>query len=430
MKKDSNPTVISLFSGAGGCSLGFKQAGYSILYANDKDPAAVETYKNNFPDAVCEQEDIDKLDFKAILTKVGLKSGELDVLIGGPPCQGFSTAGTKFWDDPRNHLLKSYVKALKIINPKWFLMENVEGLLTSNKGNYIYEASKAFIELGYDIRIEKVYSQEYGIPQRRKRVIIVGNRIGHEFKMPEPTLIVSGQIFRNSDVTLQHAIQSLPNATSVKNKSLAIDTREPIDAFDSLLRNSSSFVTDHYAPTINGIQLKRISALKPGQTMKDLPEELQHESFKKRANRRVADGMPSEKRGGAPSGIKRLHSNEPCLTITGAATRELIHPTEDRPLTLREAARIQTFPDSFNFIGNNSQKIQQIGNAIPPMLARILAEHIKDDYGFKIKKKSSGKLLGFVLTKAGAMSPALKRTESLLDGLTNNKRDQQGNLFD
>jgi DNA (cytosine-5)-methyltransferase 1 len=424
------PTAISLFCGAGGCSLGFKKAGYSILYANDKDSAAVETYRKNFPKTTCTKDDVDALNFEEILNDIGLKSGELDILIGGPPCQGFSTAGTRFWDDSRNHLLKSYVKALEIIKPKWFLMENVEGLLTSNKGNYLFEASKAFLELGYDIRIEKVYSQEYGIPQRRKRVLIIGNIIGHEFKMPEPTLKVSGKIFRNSDVTLKRAIHSLPKVTNEKNKTLTIDSTQPLDNFDSLLRDGADSVSDHFSPVINGIQLERISALKPGQTMKDLPEKLQHESFKKRANRRVADGTPTEKRGGAPSGIKRLHSNEPCLTITGAATRELIHPTENRPLTLREAARIQTFPDSFNFSGNNSQKIQQVGNAIPPILARILAEHIKDDYGFEVKNKSSGRLLGFVLTKAGAMSPALKRTENLLNGLTNNNKDQQGNLFD
>ncbi|MDQ7075604.1 MAG: DNA cytosine methyltransferase [Gammaproteobacteria bacterium] len=423
------PTAISLFCGAGGCSLGFKQAGYAILYANDKDVAAVETYKKNFPEAICSHEDIDNLNFYEIMDNVGLQSGELDILIGGPPCQGFSTAGTRFWDDPRNHLLKSYVKALKTLNPKWFIMENVEGLLTSNKGKYIFEAANAFISLGYDIRIEKIYSQEYGVPQRRKRVLIVGNRIGHKFKMPEPTLKVSGQIFRNSDVTINHAISSLPPATNDKTKVLKPVEDSPVDNFDFFLRENSNEITDHYSPKIEGIQLKRISALKPGQTMKDLPVELQHESFKKRANRRVADGTPTEKRGGAPSGLKKLHLNEPCLTITGAATRELIHPLENRPLTIRESARIQTFPDSFSFCGNASQKIQQVGNAIPPLLARIFAEHIKGDYGFNGGAVSSGKMLGFLLTKAGAMSPALKRTDMMLSGILNKNKEQQGNLF-
>ncbi|MGV0034792.1 MAG: DNA cytosine methyltransferase, partial [Candidatus Azotimanducaceae bacterium WSBS_2022_MAG_OTU7] len=163
-------TAISLFCGAGGCSLGFEQAGYKILYSNDIDLAAVETYRKNFPSTTCTDRNIDDLNFEEILESMSLKEGDLDILIGGPPCQGFSTAGPRFWDDPRNHLLKSYVRALNVIKPKWFLMENVEGLLTSNNGKYVFEAAKAFLDLGYDIRIEKIYSQEYGIPQRRKRV--------------------------------------------------------------------------------------------------------------------------------------------------------------------------------------------------------------------------------------------------------------------
>ena len=295
------PTAISLFCGAGGCSLGFRQAGCSILYATDKDKAAVTTYKKNFPETICTQEDIENLDFAQILSELRLKIGELDVLIGGPPCQGFSTAGACFWDDPRNHLLKSYIKALETVKPKWFFMENVEGLLTSNKGIYIFEAVKAFIALGYQIRLEKIYSQEYGIPQRRKRVLIVGNRLGINFKMPEPTIKISGQIFRNSDITVNHAIRGLPDAATDKTRILKYSS-DPCDDFEVLLRGASAGVDDHYFPTLNGIQLERISALQPGQTMKDLPEHLQHESFKKRANRRVADGMPTEKRGGPPSG--------------------------------------------------------------------------------------------------------------------------------
>ncbi|EGJ33707.1 MULTISPECIES: DNA cytosine methyltransferase [Moorena] len=417
-------TAISLFCGAGGCSLGFKQAGYSIVYANDKDAAAVETYRINFTESLCSNEDIDNLDFGQVLSEIVMKPGELDILIGGPPCQGFSTAGSRFWDDPRNNLLKQYVKALTILNPKWFIMENVEGLLTSNKGKYVYEAAKAFIELGYWIRIEKIYSQEYGIPQRRKRVLIIGNRLGHDFRIPAPKFQVSGQLFRNSDITISHAINSLPPATKDKGTLLTPLTSPPQDDFDSFLRGNATQISDHYYPSINGIQLQRITALKPGQTMKDLPEELQHESFKKRANRRVADGMPTEKRGGAPSGLKRLMGNEPSLTITGAATRELIHPVENRPLTIREAARIQTFPDDFVFCGNASQKIQQIGNAIPPILARVFAEHIRDNYGFEGDQENPGRMLGFLLTKAEAMSPALKNTEILLNSLMENKIHQ------
>lgn len=428
------PTAISLFCGAGGCSLGFKQAGYNILYANDKDTSAIETYKLNFPNTAYSVKDINDLDYLKILEDIELNKGELDILIGGPPCQGFSTAGSRFWDDPRNHLLTSYIKALKTINPKWFLMENVEGLLTSNNGNYVFEAAKAFINLGYDIRIEKIYAQEYGIPQRRKRVLIVGNRLGYDYEMPKPILVASGKIFRDAAVTISDAINSLPKATNDKDSKLHPVTALPQNDLDNFLRNNATTIKDHYYPDISGIQLKRISALKSGQTMKHLPVELQHESFKKRANRRVADGTPSEKRGGAPSGLKRLNANEPSLTITGAATRELIHPTENRPLTIREAARIQTFPDTFNFYGNASQRIQQIGNAIPPLLAKTFAEDIKENYGFNVKKESKGKLLGYLLTKANAMSPALKKTDTILHTFLESKdyrskKSEQGKLF-
>ena len=365
------------------------------------------------------------------LKKNNLKQGELDFLIGGPPCQGFSTAGTRFWDDPRNHLLKSYVNALEVMQPKWFMMENVEGLLTSNKGIYITEAIKAFTELGYNVHVEKIYSQEYGVLQRRKRVIVLGNRLGKSFSMPEPTENVTGQIFRNSDVTLSRAISSLPEATINRNEVIKQSNIEHKDIFDAYLRAGAQEITEHFYTPLKDIQLERVSALKPGQTMKDLPEHLQHESFKKRANRRVADGTPTEKRGGAPSGMKRLHANEPCLTITGAATRELIHPLYERPLTIREAARIQTFPDDFLFFGNSSQKIQQIGNAIPPVLAKIIASHIDIKYGFKkqVEQQIEGKLLAFVLTKAGAMSPALKRTDELLTNLMNEQNNEQHELI-
>lgn len=413
-------TAISLFCGAGGCSLGFKQAGYNILMANDVDKAAIETYKKNFPDTDVVLDNIDNINFSDVMKQYKLAQGDLDFLIGGPPCQGFSTAGTRFWDDPRNHLLKSYINVLKIMKPKWFMMENVEGLLTSNKGVYLTEAIKAFTELGYKVQVEKVYSQEYGVPQRRKRVIVLGNRLGIDFLMPEPTANVTGQIFRNSDVTLMHAIGTLPNAATKRNGTVSAIELPHQDEFDAYLRADTKQITEHFCIPLKDIQLERVSALLPGQTMKDLPEHLQHESFKKRANRRVADGTPTEKRGGAPSGMKRLHAGEPCLTITGAATRELIHPELDRPLTIREAARIQTFPDNFLFLGNSSQKIQQVGNAIPPILAKQIASHVEQRYGFAEGSADvEGRLLGFVLTKAGAMSPALKRTSELLTELMN-----------
>ena len=421
---DAKPLAISLFAGAGGCSLGFKRAGYNILYALDINENAVETYRYNFPDTQCEMGDIMSCDFEKLLKNLKLKAGELDILIGGPPCQGFSTAGMRFWDDPRNGLLKHYVNALAILRPKWFIMENVEGLLTAKGGIYVYEAARAFIKLGYSIRIDKIYAQEYGIPQRRKRTFVFGNRLGMEFNLPEPLVHVHGRIFKNADVTLRHTIGELPNPTLDKSSPICYSGK-PKHEWEEQLRDGNKKLYDHYTPKIEGVQFERIKNLKPGQSMKDLPKSLHHESFRRRANRRVMDGMPTERRGGAPSGIKRLIFDEPSLTITGAAVREFIHPEDNRPLTLRECARIQTFPDWFRFQGNTSERIKQIGNAIPPLLAEIFAVHLLANYGFEETKRTSpGRLFAHTLTKATAMSPALTKTDNMLQELYKRKNPQ------
>lgn len=416
--KDIKPIAISLFAGAGGCSLGFKNAGYKILYASDIDKSAIETYNINFPETFTECKDIRNVDFHNILSTLNIHAGEVDIVIGGPPCQGFSTAGARSEDDPRNGLLRQYVQALDIIKPKWFLMENVEGLLTAKKGEYIRETIIALTKLGYTVRLEKVYSHDYGIPQKRKRVIIIGNRFGQVFKFPKP----QGQM-----VTISQALTGLPSP-SYENISLPYEI-DFSNSWAKILKSPTGIVTDHFTQTLTGIQYDRVKELKQGQTMKNLPDYMQHPSFSKRAARRVKDGMPTEKRGGAPSGLKRLKENEPSLTITSAAIREFIHPTENRYLTIRECARIQTFPDDFIFCGCTGDKIQQIGNAIPPLLAEIFARHIYSIKSNQSVKLNTGSLLDFVLTKSNGLSPALKETEKQLTELIlmNNK---QYNIFD
>jgi len=403
MESLDRPRCISLFAGAGGCSLGFKQAGYNVLLAIDNDQPSCETYIRNFPDTEVRNLDVNQIDWSALLIQKKLVPGELEVLIGGPPCQGFSTAGKRFWDDPRNNLLKSYVSALEAIRPKWFVMENVEGLLTLNNGEYLLRAVEAFLRLGYQVRLEKVYSHEYGVPQRRKRVIIVGNCLGINFRFPVPTTPISGAIFRDSRNTFDSAVGDLPSPIAVASCGEA----------------KNSYPQGHYFIPQTGVNKLRIQALLPGQTMKDLPDDLQHDSFKRRAFRRVKDGTPTDKRGGAPSGLKRLIAGEPSLTITSASTREFVHPTKDRCLTMRECARLQGFPDEFEFCGSAADQIQQIGNAIPPMLAEVFARHIRQNFGFETSDRNcKGALLGFSLTKAGAMSPSLRRTHLILEGIS------------
>jgi len=415
----TGPTAISLFAGAGGCSLGFRQAGYDIRFATDIDPDAVDSYRRNFSATACEVGDIRELSPDSLLERIALRPGELDILLGGPPCQGFSSAGMKTGDDPRNSLLHHYVRLLEAVRPKWFVMENVEGLLTNSGGGPIHDTVEAFLEAGYSVNLEKVYAQGYGVPQRRKRVVIVGNRLGCDFIFPKPVTRFSGNIFRMGEITFATAVSDLPPATQELDPPLAF-VRKPQNDLQAYLRGGAKTVTDHWTPVLSNIQLERVRGLQPGQTMKDLPEHLQHESFQRRAFRRVMDGTPVEKRGGAPSGLKRLFANEPSLTITSAATREFVHPAEDRLLTLRECARLQTFPDAFVFAGSAASRIQQIGNAIPPLLARSIAEHIAQNHGFQTGyNRGARPTLRFCLTRSEGMSPALAQTEGLLAKMGN-----------
>ena len=394
-----NYTAISLFAGAGGCSLGFSNYGVNILGAYDIWDEAISTYNYNFEGNKAHQTDLANCDFEEIRNGLGLSKGELDIIIGGPPCQGFTTLGKRGEDDPRNQLLINYTKALEIFYPRWFMMENVEGMLTTANGNFVIEAVDRMVKLGYTLFMKKVYMHEYGIPQRRKRVIIIGNREGKDFQFPKTTGRATGYRYKNGTLTLQDAIGDI----------------ESIDLPD----------INHIRKQEEGIKLQRIEALKEGGTMKDLPKELQHDSYAKRAARRVCDGTPSEKRGGAPSGLKRLVYSEPSLTITGSCTGEFVHPSQNRMLTIRECARIQTFPDDFKFHGTDAQQEQQIGNAIPPLFANIMAEQI-----FNCDQKQSQNLpkglLYYDVTKSNAKSPALastcKRLNSYIINLFSNEQ--------
>lgn len=417
----SKPKAIALFCGTGGLSLGFKRAGYEIVFATDIDHHALSSYSDYFSDVAVREGDICDIDPSSL-------PKDVDILLGGPPCQGFSSAGQQFWDDPRNNLLFEYVRFLDVLRPKWFLMENVEGLLTAWKGQYISECVKAMLSLGYNVSLEKLYAHAYGIPQRRKRVVLVGNRLGHFFKFPPATHNVSGAIFRKSEATFEQATSDLPLASADASATLEYAS-PPQNELQEIFRSKSELVSQHFFLSQSQKQESRIELLEPGQTMKDLPLEMQHASFMRRANRRVCDGTPTEKRGGAPSGIKRLFPDEPALTITGAAMRELVHPRENRTLSLRECARLQTFPDDFHFYGPMAAALQQIANAVPPLLAEKIGWHIKKKFGFSVVYTPKRAHLDFVLTQSKGMSPALRRTELLLKEIVD-AENRQLTLFE
>lgn len=387
---NSLPTLsmVDLFSGCGGLSLGFREEGFNILFAAENHEPAFETYTRNLGDH-CQLLDVDP--------RVDLP--QASVVIGGPPCQGFSSAGQRSPGDVRNSLVKVFAEIVARFKPRAFVMENVEGFLTAEKGARVFELLKIVIGAGYRVHIRKINFANYGVPQHRKRIIVIGG-LGWDPTFPCPTTWAFGAPGTERNYvdlppcpTLADALEALPAATS----------------------DPSKFPADHVFKAPSDSDLQRVRRLKPGQTMRDLPEEFWHSTYRKRAFRRVMDGMPTEKRGGAPAGIRRLSYDEPSKAITSGAIREFVHPVEDRYLTLRECARIQTFPDSFTFAGNQAQKALQIGNAVPPRLAALIAHSLKTDLLADHEDGAQpGALISFVPTLANGMSPALERISNLI----------------
>lgn len=315
-------------------------------------------------------------------------------MAGGPPCQSFTSAGRRREDDPRGSLVGAYARLAADVRPDLVVFENVEGFLTAAGGRFVFDLLDPLIAAGYLVRIRKINLANYGVPQHRKRVIAIAALAGDP-PFPEPT----------------HSAWGAPGAQHVAGK-------PPTPTLVAALGGLPAPDTDgapqgHVTTRANATEQARMAALKPGQTMRDLPEELWHDSYRKRANRRVMDGTPTERRGGAPAGLRRLRGNEPSKAITSAAIREFIHPSDDRRLTLREAARIQTFDDTFEFHGSPSEQATLVGNAIPPRFAgalgRALVEHLEATPDDRPREPGEGALLEFDVTPAQAMSPILAK---------------------
>lgn len=416
-------SVISLFSGAGGFSLGFAQAGLKPIVAADIDADACCTYQDNLGG---EALNVDLSDTSSAFHKFIAGVREPLAIIGGPPCQGFSSAGAKDGKDTRNKLIFNYLSIVEKTRPRWFLFENVEGLLTSNNGKSVADLIREFVAIGYRVRLEKVNFAAFGLPQARKRVVLLGNRLGLAFALPSSTHSYDAGKHKSLSSlplspTLGEALAGLGGIVAHFDGHSPYATSRPLTDYDAMMRygNDATSVTLHVSTTSDALHAL-LSRLLPGQTMKDLPDEFWHSSFRRRAFRRVMDGTATEKRGGAPSGIKRLYRDRNALTITSAAPREFIHPDEDRPLTLRESARLQSFPDAYQFTGTSMSIARQIGNAFPPLAARVFAEHIirlDGSHGADkhIPTDTKGALIGYHLTDAIGMSPALVRASMLLE---------------
>ena len=367
-------------------TLGFIRAGFRPASAYDGWTPAVETYHANFGDHV-----------STCLIDDDTQLTGADVIVGGPPCQGFSSAGGRRADDERNTLVRVFARLIARYRPRAFVFENVEGFLTGGEGRFVFDLLDPLIAAGYRVHLRKVNAANYGVPQHRKRVIGIGG-LGWEPTFPPAT----------------HTAHGAPGAHLATTRlPLAPSLMEALESLPAPLVATEDGFPDHSYRVLAGDDLERAIRLEPGQRMKDLPEEFWHDSYRRRAFRRVMDGTPVECRGGAPAGLRRLKGDEPSKAITGAATNEFIHPVENRPLTIRECARIQSFPDSFKFIGSRRDQAQLIGNAVPPHLAETIAAHLKRDLTTaETATRCGGALLSFIPTLSAGMSPVLERVST------------------
>lgn len=335
--------AIDLFCGCGGLSYGFEKAGVNILLGIDNDATALKVFENNHKNAKSICGDITSITYDDIKRNIGDKT--IDLIIGGPPCQGMSLSGPRKFDDPRNKLYLSYIRLVEEIHPKAFVIENVPGLVGLFNGQIKDNIIERLTVLGYNVQYRILCSSDYGVPQSRRRVIFVGIK-GKEFNFDK---IIKKQI-----VTCEMALSDLPPLI----EEIGIDPNNyecaPQNQYQELMRKHSDEVRNHIAAA-HSEKVKHIISLVPdGGNYKDLPEE-----YRNSRNFHVA--------------WTRFRSDKPAPTID-TGHRHHFHYKYNRVPTVRECARLQSFPDDFIFEGNKTQQFRQVGNAVPPLMAQAIAE--------------------------------------------------------
>jgi len=336
---------MDLFAGVGGLSYGFsKIPEFNIVAANEIEKDIAAAYFLNHPNVTMLNCDICSLTDHMLHDALGGK--KIDIVVGGPPCQSYSTLGKRQMDD-RANLFIQYKRVLGILRPKAFIYENVVGLLSMNQGRLFNTVLSEFSELGYELKYKVLNAVNYGVPQFRERVILVGFLGENKYEFPEPT---HGEGLKPY-VTLKDALGDLPPLSSGETNNTYL--HEPDNDFLRFVREGSEQLTEHTAPR-NGEHLIRImQALKEGQSKDDLPEEIRPKS-------------------GYGNTYAKLWWNRPSTTITRnfacPSSSRCIHPRDSRAMSIREGARLQSFPDTYKFYGSDSMKRLQIGNAVPPLV--------------------------------------------------------------
>lgn len=342
------PTVIDLFCGAGGLSCGFERAGYRILLGIDSDAKALETFERNHCGAKSICGDITEIRYEEDMKPL-VGGNRIDVIVGGPPCQGMSLSGPRKFDDPRNRLYLSYIRLVAEIRPNAFVVENVPGLVSLFGGRIKDSILEKFHGLGYVVTSRILAADDYGVPQHRRRIVFVGvrNDIRRAFSFPAPL---------KEKVSCRMALSDLPPLeTSIGDASMDYVT-PPQNAFQKAMRERSSIVLNHIAAKHSPHVQETIALVPDGGNYKDLPA-----SMRNSRNFHVA--------------WTRFAADKPAPTID-TGHRHHFHYLYNRVPTVRECARLQSFPDEFLFLGNKTQQFRQVGNAVPPLMAQAIARQL------------------------------------------------------
>ncbi len=383
-------TSIDLFAGAGGLTEGLSGAGFKCLYANEIVPRHAETFSINHPNSLIETNDIRLIDAARVRSELGISRGELDLLAGGPPCQGFSVyAPIRSVSDDRNHLFREFLRFVEEFQPRAVLVENVPGLVSFQNGATLQAILCALEQFGYQANVKILYAPHFGVPQTRWRTIIIGlrgNSMNSLEAFPDPIydaplrvnftskfdgkniIALPGKVKLQRYISTKQAIDDLP---ALNNGEIGDPVKPysclPQNPFQHLMRVGSNGVLNHEAAKLGEINLKRMAHIPPGGNWTNIPLELLPKGMKrarksdhtKRYGRVLPDGLAST-----------------ILTKCDPHWGAYFHYSQDRVFTVREAARIQTFKDSYQFFGSRVEQYEQVGNAVPPLLSLAIGKSI------------------------------------------------------
>lgn len=362
------PTVLDLFCGCGGMSLGLHKAGFRLLAGIDSWGQALRTFELNHPAAVTIEADVTELDPAHVMDRLALSQGAVDCIVGGPPCQGFSKnvpAAYRFLEDPRNQLFRDFLRFVEALTPQVVVMENVPTIYNAYSGSVRREIVDTLHTYGYETKVAVLYAPDYGVPQSRRRCFFLASTTGApqfpraRFAQKETnTLFGALKNYRSA----WSAISDLPILHNGEGYEPMPYDKDPQNEYQRKMRDGSRMLYDHIAKELTNRQMARVTALAPGEDIRHLPDDIRPKS-------------------GYSGAYGRLDFEMLAPTITRwvfhTGSGRFTHPREDRLITIREAARLQSFYDDFRFTGSYNEKAHQVGNAVPPLLMEALAEEIR-----------------------------------------------------